>query len=80
MEGDWRLPTLKELKQLTTGADFIRSSPMFAFTGVQANFYWSSTTNSINTVNAWRLLLTNGLVSDNDKALSYFVWPVRGGQ
>ena len=51
-----------------------------AFTGVQSNNYWSSTTNANNTSNAWNVNLNNGNVNNNNKTNSNYVWPVRGGE
>ena len=51
-----------------------------AFSGVQTNNYWSSTTNADNTGNAWIVNLNNGNVNNNDKTNNNYVWPVRGGE
>ncbi len=51
-----------------------------AFTGVQSNNYWSSTTNANNTSNAWNVNLNNGNVNNNNKTNNNYVWPVRGGE
>ncbi|MBF8274898.1 MAG: caspase family protein [Magnetococcales bacterium] len=72
--GDWRLPTKEELPILM---EWEKSS---AFSGVQTNYYWSSSTNASNTSNAWYVYLGNGYVSNAVKAYSPYVWPVRGGQ
>ena len=80
VEGDWRLPTLKELKQLTTDPERVRSDTPLAFTNVQNNWYWSSTTDVSSTADAWIVLLSNGVVSIDGKSFTHFVWPVRGGQ
>ena len=50
------------------------------FTGVQSDYYWSSTTYAGNTDNAWFVYLGDGDVGDGDKTDTYYVWPVRGGQ
>ena len=78
--GDWRLPTLTELKTLTTGIEYIRSTSMYKFTGVQSGFYWSSTTYAVNTGVAWFVSLYYGDVSFGVKTYANYVWPVRGGQ
>jgi formylglycine-generating enzyme required for sulfatase activity len=50
---DWRLPNRKELHSL---ADYLKYNPALptghSFTNVQANNYWSSTSNANNTDNA----------------------------
>ena len=58
-----------------------RSGRIFcAFSGVQSNNYWSSTTNANNTDNAWNVNLNNGNVNTNNKSNDNYVWPVRGGE
>ena len=52
---------------------------MRAFSGVQSNNYWSSTTNATNPNNAWNVNLDNGNVNNDNKDNNNFVWPVRGG-
>ena len=77
---DWRLPTQAALYGLANGTEAVRSSSMRAFTGVQSNYYWSSTTNAGNTTDAWRVNLYYGYVNYGYKTSTYYVWPVRGGQ
>jgi hypothetical protein len=78
---DWRLPNVRELHSLI---DFSQDSPALPsghpFTGVQLGNYWSSTTHADNTSWAWAVVLYDGFVSFADKALTFYVWPVRGGQ
>ncbi len=90
--GDWRLPNIKELLSLiawgyvgpalsndagtgkwTTGSDS-------SFTSVQSEYYWSSTTYAGFTDYAWNVSLGDGYVLTDDKTVTYYVWPVRGGQ
>lgn len=80
VEGDWHLLTKNELYVLSHGTEQVRSGTPRAFTGVQANFYWSATTYSFNTFNAWVVNLSTGGVNVSNKANSYYVWPVRTGQ
>ena len=88
--GDWRLPNMKELQSLI---DFAFSSPALsdaagtvqwtdgdAFTGVQSGNYWSSTTSAASKLTARFVFLFNGSVSNGNKTVNLFVWPVRGGQ
>lgn len=79
-EGDWRLPTLSELKALTTGDESVSSSQMRAFTGILSNYYWSSTTQSTRLHVSWIVGLTDGRVTDDFESTSYYVWAVRSGQ
>lgn len=51
-----------------------------AFTGVVADYYWSSTTNASLPTNAWSSLLVNGGVYGFGKGTFLRVWPVRGGR
>ena len=85
--GDWRLPNEKELHSLIDLAYFnpalsnaagtgqwIEGS---AFSGVQSNLYWSSSTFASNTTVAWGVYLNFGNVGFNNKTNTYYVWPVR---
>lgn len=50
------------------------------FSGVQSNYYWSSTTNVGNPIYAWSVgLYYNEVASSVVKIDTYYVWPVRGG-
>ena len=78
---DWHLPSVKELKSLI---DYGRSGPALPaghpFSGVQTVKYWSGSTSADNTSNAWNVYLDYGNVNNGVKTVSYYVWPVRGGQ
>ncbi|MBF0496684.1 MAG: DUF1566 domain-containing protein [Deltaproteobacteria bacterium] len=63
--GQWRLPTIDELKALTTGTEAIRSSSMYLFTSVKSWYYWSSTTNATNTSYAWIVYMVDGSSVDD---------------
>jgi hypothetical protein len=88
---DWRLPTIQELQSVL---DYSYFSPAIsnakgdakwtadggAFSGVQANYYWSSSIDAISTTNAWSVSLNSSSVNSKYKTSPYYVWPVRGGQ
>ncbi|MBF0507494.1 MAG: DUF1566 domain-containing protein [Deltaproteobacteria bacterium] len=76
-EGDWRLPTLKELKTLTTGTEAVSNYSQYFFTSVKSYPYWSISPSSADTNKAWTVYLRDGSVSARSKNEVYFVWPVR---
>ena len=79
--GQWRLPNVNELHSLI---DLTQSNPALPaghpFTGVRSSFYWTSTPVADSTSYAWFVFLYNGVVGDDDETMTYYVWPVRGGQ
>lgn len=89
---DWRLPNKVELKSLVnygaanpadwlTGTSGSTACDGACFVNVQAYYYWSSTTYAPNTLIAWIVSMSNGVVSSAAKSYdNYYVWPVRGGQ
>lgn len=77
--GDWRLPTINELKGLTSGPEAVSSSAMRAFTNVQPDWYWSGTSYATGADSAWNVGMHYGDVNNSNKAYNYHVWPVRGG-
>jgi hypothetical protein len=79
-EGDWRLPTKKELVGIRTGTEAVNSSNMQAFSGVQTIYYWSSSTDVDYTSDAWLVNLYSGHVGSSYKMNTFYVWPMRGGQ
>ncbi len=80
VEGEWRLPTKSELAGITTGDDPVSSSAMQeAFTEVQS-YYWTSTSLSVNPIDAWYVNLGDGFAGFGGKTVTFYVWPVRGGQ
>jgi hypothetical protein len=91
-QGMWRLPTKDEWEAMIDKKYVERnySQPTIsnaagtgkwtegdAFSGVQASDYWSSTTDVDNDSRAWSVYLDYGYVGSNDKAYTYYVWPVR---
>jgi hypothetical protein len=85
--GDWRLPNEKELHSLIDLAYFNPAlsnaagtgqwTEGSAFSGVQSNNYWSSSTFAYVTTVAWYVYLKYGNVNNINKANTYYVWPVR---
>jgi hypothetical protein len=88
---DWRLPTIQELQNVV---HYNYSSPAIsnavgnakwttdgdAFSGVQTNFYCSSSISADDAAFVWYVSLSNGDVVSASKAATTYVWPVRGGQ
>jgi len=79
---DWRLPNVRELFSLihhgqANSATWLNGQ---GFTGVQSNYYWSSTSYAPSTYYAWYVSLSGGYVNGDTKNNSRYVWPVRGGQ
>jgi hypothetical protein len=87
--GDWCLPNVKELLSLIHYGVYNPALPNTAgtgkltegnpFSGVQSEYYWSSTT--IASVTSYALIVDvfSVVVSANPKADTYLVWPVRAG-
>ena len=78
--GDWRLPNVKEMLSLI---DYDFYNPAMhqwqSFNNLQLSNYWSSTTCAGDSSTAWSVFINGGSLSTNNKALSFYVWPVRGG-
>ena len=85
-QGDWRLPTQKELLSLTTGAEHVAFDQQQLFTGIQQGYYWTTTRGSAMS-EVWVVYFNNasgspanGSVSGRSKSLvanTCYVWPVR---
>ena len=79
---DWRLPNVNELEslgnsQVANQATFLNAQ---GFTGVQANYYWSSSSTAGNAGAVKIVSLFDSSVGDRSNFDSYYVWPVRAGQ
>ena len=81
MEGDWRLPNVKELLSLVNYGDSDPALPSgHPFTSVQSSAYWSSSTNVVTAAFAWSVTMFSGAANPVIKSDTRHVWPVRGGQ
>ncbi len=80
-EGDWLLPNLREQQSLLYYGWYrpalLSGHP---FTGVQCNYYWTSTTYAANSSYAWAVNLDGGYDLHDFKTYIAHVWPVRGGE
>jgi hypothetical protein len=87
--GQWRLPSVRELRSLISLQYSVPALPNAAgtdkwtagnpFSSVQSNDYWSSTSSAGNTGNAWIVNFGDGDVYAYAKTGTGYVWPVRGG-
>ena len=78
---DWRLPNIKELSSLVNDAKMTEITiDTTMFPGTHSASYWSSTTNSANSVMAWEVLFSYGSSNCSSKINSLYVRCVRGGQ
>ena len=85
--GCWRLPTKDEWKQmmnprftwpaLSNAEGSAKWKEGDAFTNVQPNWYWSSTTLAYASSYVWYVGLFRGEVRNAAKTTLRFVWPVR---
>ncbi|MDD2366041.1 MAG: DUF1566 domain-containing protein [Desulfuromonadaceae bacterium] len=79
--GQWRLPNRKELQSLVDRSQANPALPAgHPFSGVQSDYYWSSTSDAYDSTFACFVNMNNGLVSNYYKSYNYYVWPVRSGQ
>ncbi|MFT5127033.1 MAG: hypothetical protein ACI8W8_000633 [Rhodothermales bacterium] len=81
--GDWRFPTVKEMRSLIDLGNASPSLPSgHPFTNVGSTTrYWSSTTYAANTTSsAWDVSVGEGRVRAISKTNARPVWPVRGGE
>ena len=78
---DWILPNVVELKSLVDAkSSGLPLSGGHPFVGVQSTFYWSSSTNSGNSGQAWIVNMSEGDVGSRSKTNVSYIWPVREGQ
>ncbi|MDD2365135.1 MAG: DUF1566 domain-containing protein [Desulfuromonadaceae bacterium] len=78
---DWRLPNVTELESLIDAEKYTPALPAgHPFSGVQSDYYWSSTSYADSSTLAWYVSMYGGYVSYGYKTGNVYVWPVRGGQ
>ena len=79
---DWRLPNVNELESLINAGAANPDAWLNSqgFSGIQADFYWSSTTYAPTTAYAWGVNMNDGYVGSGTKTVSYYVLAVRSGQ
>ena len=79
---DWRLPNLREMRSLIDYGQTNLALPTgHPFTGVQWNYYWTSTTAAVDPVwSAWYVHLGSGKSTIQYRSVLLDFWPVRGGQ
>ena len=79
---DWRLPSLNELTSLIdyeSQESIVNQITAQGYKGVQAKYYWSSSSYAGYTDYAWYVSMFDGYVSSSYKTKDgYYVWPVRG--
>ncbi|MCK5853922.1 MAG: DUF1566 domain-containing protein [Sulfurovaceae bacterium] len=75
---DWRLPNMIELKSIKE-INRLKPSINLIFKNTVSSHYWSSTTPSSNTTDAWMVNFFNGHGSWKNKKNSSLVRCVRGG-
>ena len=81
---DWRMPNINELESLAHWGEADQSSwlnsPAQGFVNVQAEPYWSSTTDVYQGVDAWYIDMSGGYLRGRRKTNRYYLWLVREGQ
>jgi len=79
--GQWWLPSKEEWETLIDKNARHPALPVgYPFTGVQSNYYWSSTSGASGPGDAWCVYLNYGYVNLNNKSGFNYVWPVRDGR
>ncbi len=80
VEGDWRLPSLSELKALVNGTAAVSSSQPGPFINLVNGYYWSSTSWEGHFVQAWCIHLDSKFAAYDDKSNTNRIWPVRNSR
>ncbi len=75
---DWRLPNRKELFSLLDQSQLnpaVKSG--HPFSDIESEWYWTSSTDDLNTANAWAISMGSGSVSRGPRTDTRYVWAVR---
>jgi hypothetical protein len=78
--GDWRLPSLREIRAINDESRVRPSIDTALFPGTSSAPFWSSTTLVNQTARAWTVDFTFGIASYNSKTDRLRLRCVRGGQ
>lgn len=76
---DWHLPYVQELQMVVDAGYRFTDLNSAGFSNVQADFYWSSNTSDC-ALNAYDVNMIDGLMYNDAKISSLYVWPVRAAR
>lgn len=77
VDGDWRLPNIKELCSLIDFGSTTLLPSGHPFLGADYGVFWSSTTSVFNTNAAWFLGIADCVLFYYSKSYTAYAWPVR---
>ena len=75
---DWRFPSLIELANIANLSSINPAIEDTFFPGIMSDFYWSSSTNAEDTIQAWGVYFYSGSIDKYAKESLYYVRAVRG--
>ena len=76
---DWRLPNIKELISIVDYNAYVPAIDTTFFPDMESSYYWTSTTYTFNTDEAWILNFYNGYDFYTSKSFALYVIAVRDG-